>query len=115
MDKPKVTYTISLNFEEINLPPFQDILVVGKNNKQGKLGLSKSFDLMMPEGFESIEIKEGNVDFVLINKRILAKIEKKKVLNLLSRSVFPFTLEGELVKVDFKVNVAYSKIKIEEE
>ena len=34
-------HSINLNFEEINLPPFQDILLLTHKCGQGKVGVSK--------------------------------------------------------------------------
>lgn len=102
-------YSITLNFEEIALPPFRDVLVVGKNSPQGKFGLSKSFDLLVPNGFELISIEDDNVEAILVHKRILRKMPQEKVVSVLRSRVFPFISDGELLKVDFKVNVSYEK------
>ncbi|WP_199118341.1 hypothetical protein [Pedobacter sp. ASV28] len=108
------TYTINLSFEEIKLPPFQDILVLAKNSVQGKIGLSKSFELLVPNGFVTIDINEANIETVFVNKHILTKITKEKVLHILEENVFPFISEGELVSVDFKVNISIKNIVIKE-
>lgn len=106
-------YCIKLNFEEAKLPPFQDILILGKYSLQGKVGLGKSFELLVPNSFEMIEIDESNVEAVFVNKRILAKMPKDKVIAVLSERVFPFISEGELIKVDFHVAVTYAAIEEE--
>lgn len=53
--KNSIKYSVTLSFEEIKLPPFEEILVLGKNSPQGKTGISKSFDLLIPIGFEIID------------------------------------------------------------
>lgn len=106
-----IKHRVSLSFEEIKLPPFQDILVLGKNNPQGKLGLSKSFELLAPNGFEVIEIEDENVEAVFVNRRILKKINKEKILPILQERVFPFVSEGELLKIDFSVTLFYTQIE----
>jgi len=107
-------YSISLSFQEIKLPPFDEILIVGKNSPHGKLGISKSFDLLLPNGFEIIDIVDDDkIDAVFVNKRILAKLSKEKVLKILRDKVFPYVSEGELLRVDLKVSISY--ISIEED
>jgi len=107
-------YSISLSFQEIKLPPFDEILIVGKNSPHGKLGISKSFDLLLPNGFEIIDIEDDDkIDAVFVNKRILAKLSKEKVLKILRDKVFPYVSEGELLRVDLKVSISY--ISIEED
>ena len=104
-------YLVKLTFEEIKLPPFQEILILGTNCTQGKIGISKSCDLLLPNEFEMVELKEGNVEAVLINKKILVKMSVEKVLKILREKVFPFVSDGELVKVDFRVSVSYDQIE----
>jgi len=107
-------YSISLSFQEIKLPPFDEILIVGKNSPHGKLGISKSFDLLLPNGFEIIDVEDDDkIDAVFVNKRILAKLSKEKVLKILRVKVFPYVSEGELLRVDLKVSISY--ISIEED
>jgi len=107
-------YSISLSFQEIKLPPFDEILIVGKNSPHGKLGISKSFDLLLPNGFEIIDIEDDDkIDAVFVNKRILAKLSKEKVLKILRDKIFPYVSEGELLRVDLKVSISY--ISIEED
>jgi hypothetical protein len=106
-------YSVSMSFQEIKLPPFDEILVLGKNSPHGKLGISKSFELLIPNGFEIIEIDEGNVEAIFVNKRITAKLPKEKLIKLLRDKVFPFISEGELIKVDLKITISYSSTEEE--
>ena len=112
MDK-SIKYTVNLSFNEIKLPPFEDILVLGKHSPHGKNGISKSFELLIPNGFEVVEANHENVECVFINKRILAKMPADRILKILSVKVFPYITEAEIVKVDFKVTISF--ISIEED
>lgn len=112
-DNSNIKYSINLSFEEIKLPPFQDILVLGKNSPQGKIGLCKSFELLVPNGFDIIEINDDKVEAVFINKKILTKISSDKIIEILKSKVFQFISERELIKVDFKVAISYTNIEIE--
>jgi len=106
-----IKYTVCLSFNEIKLPPFEDILVLGKHSPHGKNGISKSFEFLIPNGFEVIEITHENVECIFINKRILSKMPVDKIIKILTDNVFPFITEAEIVKVDFKVTISYSLIE----
>jgi len=106
-------YSISLSFQEIKLPPFDEILILGKNSQHGKIGISKSFELLIPNGFEIIEVEDEKVEAVFVNKRIIAKLPKDKLIKLLRDKVFPYVSEGELLKVDLKVTISYSSTEEE--
>ena len=113
MGKKGKKYTIQLSFEGIKLPPFQDILVVGKNSFQGKIGLSKALEMLVPNTFEFIEVKDKRVEAIFVNKYILKKMSSKKIIKLLAEKVFPFVSDGELLKVDLTLGVSYSTFEKE--
>ena len=108
----KTNFHIDLSFQEINLPPFEDILVVESMSKQGRIGLSKTFDYLVPMSFEMIEIDDEDVSVLFVNRKILKKMPQEKVLEILRSNVFPFVSKDEIMKVDFKVTVKYEAIEI---
>jgi hypothetical protein len=108
----KVNYQINLSFQEITLPPFEDILIVGSQSKQGRMGLSKTFDYLVPMSFEMIEVDEDDVSVIFVSTKILKKVPKDKVMAILQEKVFPFVSKDELLKVTFKVTVNYEAIEI---
>ncbi len=111
--KNNIKYSVKLSFEEIKLPPFEEILILGKNSPHGKAGISKSFDLLIPNGFEIIDSDHGNVDCVFVNKRILAKMPKDRILKILTSNVFPYVSEKEILKVDFKIMISFTVVEDE--
>lgn len=104
-------YSVQLSFEEIRLPPFEDILVLGKKCPQGKIGVSKSFEFLVPNEFDVFEIDNPTVEAVFINKRVLKKMDKTMILKILCEKVFPFVSECEIIKVDFKLKIFYDAIE----
>jgi hypothetical protein len=109
----KRKFTVQLSFEEIRLPPFEDILILGKKCSQGKIAVYKSFELLVPNEFEVFEIQNHTVEAVYINKKVLKKLEKDKILKVLEEKVFPFVSECEIIKVDFKLKIFYDSIEEE--
>lgn len=106
-----IKYTMKLSFEEIKLPPFEDIVLIGKKCPQGKIGLYKSFELLVPNEFDVFEVEDRIVEAVFINRRILKKITKDKVIEVLKGKVFPYMSEGEIIKVDLKLSIVYDSIE----
>lgn len=114
MKKHQTMYSIDLNFEIIKLPPVSDILVLGKKVPQGKFGVLHSFELISPDAFELLEIGpevSDNVDGVIINKNILKKLPKQKILDILAEYVFPYASKGETLKVDFDLKIYQKNIE----
>jgi hypothetical protein len=112
-DNPNKRYSIQLSFEEIKLPPFDEILIIGKKCPQGKNGLYKSFEFLVPNEFDVFEVKHDVVEAVYINRRLLNKISKDKIIAILEDRVFPFISISEIVKVDFKLKITYDTIELD--
>lgn len=113
MNDVEAKYAIKLSFETIELPPFRDILVLAKNAPHGKAGLGRALDMLAPATFETIDIKEGLIEAVFINRQILTRIPKDKIITALKKKVFPFVTERELIRVDFKVDIVSNTIEYE--
>lgn len=106
-------FSINLSFEEIRLPPFEDVLILGKKNAQGKMGLTKSFDLLVPNEFQIFDVEDKAVEAVFINKRILKKLDERYIIPILKEKVFPFVSESEILKVDLKLKIFYDSFECE--
>ncbi|MDO9528538.1 MAG: hypothetical protein Q7J27_05175 [Syntrophales bacterium] len=108
-------YSLSLNFEDISLPPIKDILILGTKCSQGKFGVAKCFQLLSPDNFELIEIDDDIVQGLIINKRILKRIPVDHIIDILRREVFPYISAGDTVKVDINIVTYINNIKVSSE
>ena len=111
MKSSKPHYNISLSFREIRLPPFDEILVLGSKSEQWKMGIAKTFEYMVPDIFEMVEVEDDSIEAVFINRRLLKKMSVISILDVLRAKVFPYVSEKEIVKVDFEVVVSYDTIE----
>jgi hypothetical protein len=100
-------YCLNLSFEEIKLPPFDDILILGRKCPHGKMGVSRSFDYLVPNEFLAFDLDDEHIETVFINKKLIRKMDEKSVMTILREKVFPYISNTEIVKVDFKVRIQY--------
>lgn len=107
--KPK--FSISLSFEEVKLPPFQDILLLGKRCPHGKAGVSQCFNLLAPEAFEMVQIDDPTVEAMLVSKRILKRMPAENIVDILKEKVFPYITPGEVVRIDFNIKIYFDNIE----
>lgn len=111
MKRSKPRYNISLRFQEIKLPPFEEVLVLGSKSEQGKMGVAKTFEYLVPDIFDMVEVEDDSIEAVFINKRLLKKMSADSILKVLQAKVFPYVSEKEIIKVDFEVVVSYDMIE----
>lgn len=113
MEKTTPKYSVELGFEEVKLPPFEDILIVGRKSPQGKNGVARLFELLVPNEFEMVDLDSPNVEAVFINRKILNKIEVDHILTILKKKVIPFISPAEILRVDFRLKIHYDTIEID--
>ncbi|RFM28801.1 hypothetical protein [Deminuibacter soli] len=110
MNESAIRYTIKMNLEEITLPPFEDILILGRNGTQGKTGLFQSLQMLYPGAYEMVDIQEQQVEAIYISRKIIRKISVEKVVAILRKKVFGLISEGELAKLDFKISISFTNM-----
>lgn len=115
MEHADKSISVSLSFEITALPPFSDILVLGKDCPLGMNGVGQCLDLLVPDGFSKFEVEDEHVAAVIVNKNILQRLKADKIINILSKKVFPFVGASEIIKVDFSVKISYDTFLVEEE
>ena len=111
LDQKKITYDVKVSFEEIKLPPFEDILLITRNGPYGKIGLIKSIDSLVPNEFEQITIANELVEVLLINKKLIKKMGVHNIISTLEKQVFPYVSESEIIKIDFKLKISNDTIE----
>lgn len=107
----RTKYSVSICFENVTLPPFEDILILGRRCSVGKSGISGCLNLLAPDDFKLIDINDDNVEAILVNNKILKRLPDQKIIEILKSKVFPYITKGELVRVDFKVKISFEKIE----
>ena len=95
--------SITMSFEPVRLPPFDDILVLARKNPHGSHGLIKCMDLLAPEDFDLIEVEHDTIEAVVVSRRLQKRVSKDKIIRMLETHVFPEMSPGDLVKVDMDI------------
>ena len=111
MKENTIKYTVSIEFEDVSLPPFKDILILGRSCPHGKHGIAQCFNLLAPDGFELIDLEDEAVQAMLISKSLLKRIPAKKITEIIRNTVFPYISGGEIVKVDFRLKLSIENIE----
>ncbi len=114
MAQPETAFLVSLAFEKAQLPPFSDILLLGRKCPIGMEGMRKSMEFLVPNNYEVFPIDADPVEAMVINRNILKRMPVEKIVGILKERVLPFVSETEIVRVDFTVRVSYQGIVVGE-
>ena len=110
MNPTTAEYSVSLSFEDVSLPPFEDILILGKKCPHGMAGITGCMRLLAPDDFELVELDGDQVEAILISKRLLKRMPQAEIVKILRERVFPSISRGDIVKVDLKVRIGFENI-----
>ena len=110
--KTSFSYKIELGFEEIKLPIFEDILIIGRGSPYGKIEISQFFNIFIPDQFIIFEVDHPKVEIVIVNKKILKKVSFENIMTLLRAKVFPLVASAEILKVELKIKIHYDSFEL---
>jgi hypothetical protein len=103
----KRSMVVSLQFEKAQLPPFNDILVLGRKSPVGMSGVTKSLEYLVPNNFEVVALEHDVVEAMVVNKAILKRMSVDTLTEVLAEAVFPYMSDVEIMKVDLTVRVNF--------
>ncbi len=103
-DIPKEGMLIRTELREFRIPPVKDGLVLGKRAPIGCVAIRKALDLLTPNHYEHIELKNDDVlSDVLIRKAILNRLPEEKLVEFVKKNIKPLMTETEVLHLELEV------------
>ena len=84
---------INIRLSDFEIPPMQDILLIGKKAPIGPEAVRRMVDAMSPEQYEIIFLDHKIFEAIVIKKSLLKQISKEKLLPIILE-------EGELIATE---------------
>ncbi len=96
---------INIRLSDFEIPPMQDILLIGKKAPIGPEAVRRMVDAMSPEQYEIINLEHNFFEALVIKKSLLKQISKEKLLPIILE-------EGELIGseelvIKAQINIVY--------
>jgi len=96
---------ISIRLSEFEIPPMQDILLVGKRAPIGPEAAKRMVDALSPEQYEVISIDEGPLEAMVVRKTLLKLIPPEKLLTIVLEEGLKIATEYTVIKAQINVVV----------
>ncbi len=98
---------VSIRLSEFEMPPMQDVLLVGRRAPIGPGAARRMVDALSPEQYEIIPVEEGPVEALVVRKSLLNMIPQEKLLPIILEEGLKVANETTVVKaqVDIVVTV----------
>jgi len=99
------TAEVSIRLTEFEIPPMQDVLLVGKKAPIGPEAARRMVDALSPEQYEVVPVKEGALEAMVVRKSLLKLIPKEKLLPIILEEGQKLLTENMVIKAQIDIVV----------
>jgi hypothetical protein len=110
MDEEGRKADITIRLSEFDLPPMQDILLIGRDAPIGPEAAKRMVDAVAPEQYELLRLENGNVEAVVVRRRLLNMLPKERLLPLVLDEVERFAPANMVIKGQVTVNIVINRL-----
>lgn len=100
---------ITMRLSEFEVPPMQDVLLVGKMAPIGPEAARRMVDILSPEQYEIIEIEHPVIEAIVIRKSLISMIAKDKLISLILDEGGKVANESTIIKAQINIVLHVSK------
>lgn len=100
---------INIRFSEFELPPMQDILVIGRRAAIGPEAVRRMVDALAPGQYELIEFENGPVEAVAVRTSLFNWIGRDILLDNVLEEALKINIEKTLLKVKMDLTISVYK------
>lgn len=100
---------ITMRLSEFEVPPMQDVLIVGKKAPIGPEAARRMVDILSPEQYEIIEIEHSIIEAIVIRKSLTTMMDKDKLIALILEEGGKVANEATIIKAHINIVLQVSK------
>lgn len=100
---------ITMRLSEFEVPPMQDVLIVGRKAPIGPEAARRMVDILSPEQYEIIEIEHPVIEAIVIRKSLTNMIAKDKLIALILDEGGKVANESTIIKAHLNIVLQISK------
>ncbi|MBZ4687459.1 MAG: hypothetical protein JG764_1092 [Clostridiales bacterium] len=101
---------ISIKLSEFEIPPIQDVLVVGRKAPIGPGAVRRMVDALSPDQYEIIPIDKGAVEAMVVRKSLLKLLSLEKLIDIILEESLKVADESSVIKAQVDVTVAIKRV-----
>ncbi len=106
---PRTNYSrramLSLKFSEFEMPPMQDLLIIGKRAPIGPEAVRRMAEALSPEQFSVIKIDHPKIEAVLIRNSLLQMMDEQVLLGIIMEETENMISDTMVIRSELKVEV----------
>jgi len=100
---------VIMRLSEFEVPPMQDVLIIGKQAPVGPEAARRMADILSPEQYDIIRIDHPIVEALIVRKHLLNFIPKDKLISLILEEGSKIANESLIIKAQLNLVLQVSK------
>lgn len=100
---------IHMRLSEFEMPPMQDVLIIGRKAPIGSEAARRMVNIVSPEQYEIKKIDHPVIEAVVVRKSLLSMLPEDKLVSLVLEEGEKIANEAMIVKVQISITIKVSK------
>jgi hypothetical protein len=100
---------INMRFSEFEMPPMQDVLIVGKRAPIGPEAARRMVDILSPDQYEIVKVEHTYVEAIVVRRSLLNMIPKEKIVSIIMEEGGKIANESMIIKAQIGITLNVSK------
>ena len=100
---------ITMRMSEFEMPPMQDVLIVGRRAPIGPEAARRMVDILSPDQYEIVKVDHPSIEAMVVRKALFNMLPKEKLVALLMEEGERVANESTIVKAQVNIVLQVSK------
>lgn len=100
---------ITMRMSEFEMPPMQDVLIVGRRAPIGPEAARRMVDILSPDQYEIIKVDHPAIEAMVVMKALFNMLPQEKLVELLLEEGGKVANESTIVKTQVNIVLQVSK------
>mgnify|MGYP001203683853 CR=1 FL=1 len=101
--------TLSLKISEFEVPPMQDLLIIGKKAPIGPEAVRRMAEALSPEQFTLIKIDHPKIEAVLLRNSLLHMLDEKLLTTIIMEEAERMISDTMVLRSELKISVSVQR------
>ncbi|MDO3679794.1 hypothetical protein [Paenibacillus ehimensis] len=101
--------TLSLKISEFEVPPMQDLLIIGKKAPIGPEAVKRMAQALSPEQFTIVKLEHAKIEAVLIRNSLLQMLDERLLMQIILEEADRLISDNMVLRSELKISVSVQR------
>ncbi|WP_372632335.1 hypothetical protein [Cohnella sp.] len=101
--------TLSMKISEFEVPPMQDLLIIGKKAPIGPEAVKRMAQALSPEQFTIIKLEHAKIEAVLIRNSLLQMLDEHLLIQIILEEADRLISDNMVLRSELKISLSVQR------